>query len=167
MPDIIVKNNLNPHKAVRFSVNIVKYVDKNANGGEANYYLEIGTTHSGIIQKQIPPVYIDNVENDNLDAALSEALGKLSSYIDWGPLLHDKQAPKIKSVGPIGEDVSIYSNVTFTIVDEIPSTGIDLSDMKVMLDNGVVTFDITDELTVLGDPFEYTFSWSPKIREIR
>jgi hypothetical protein len=175
MADLYVKNNLNPHKSVRFCVNIQKFVDKE-NDGEAKYYLEIGTTHEGIYTEgdnatysgvdyvKIRPGYLDKIQNATIDEEFSKILGKLSAYIDWSPLMTDTTAPYMAHMEPLGEDVSIYANVRFTITDDIPTTGIDLTDMQIILDNGVQEFDITNECTIQGNPFTYEFTWRPPIR---
>lgn len=177
MAKVIVKNNLNPGKAVFFDVTILKCVDKGMEG-EEKYYIEIGTTHSGIKitndngtyekrgEVRIRPGYIDNISSKNLDGEFSKVLGKLSSYIDWRPLLSDTEAPYISHIEPIGDNVSIFSNINLSIKDDIPTSGIDLSEMKIVLNNGVVDFDITSEVEVSGDPFEYSIFWAPTIREV-
>jgi hypothetical protein len=176
MPDVIVRNNLNPNKAVKFNVNI-KQLNSKFTEGEEKYYIEVGTTHSGIYKDKyttisgvdsvsIRPLYIDATGGKDLDTLMSEVLGTLSSYIDWGPLVSDITAPHISNIEPVGSDVSIYANIKFIIEDFIPTTGIDLSEVSIFLNNGTTTFDITNEFNIEGTPFKYTFFWEPKIRAI-
>jgi len=176
MADIFVKNSLNPYKSVKFNVSIKKFFAHEFEG-EAKYYIEVGTTHSGIYNDEnttysgsnyvhIRPGYLDRITEEELDGELSKIVGKLSSFIDWGTLLTDLKAPYVSYMEPVGRDVSIYSNVMFNIKDDVPSAGVDLSDMLVTLDNGETVFDITSEVEVYGDPFEYSILWSPKIRVI-
>lgn len=175
MAEVLVKSSLNPHKAVRFNVSLRKFSDS-VNDAEEKYYLEVGTTHSGILLEgdtatfsgtdgiRIRPYYLDTITSTNLDLELSNIIGYLSSYIDWETIYEDKSAPYVESMSPIGEDVSLYANVNLKIVDTIPTTGIDLSELKVMFDNGMVEFDITSEVVVNGDPFMYDLFWQPTLR---
>jgi len=51
--------------------------------------------------------------------------------------------------------------VSIKINENLPAAGIDLSDMKMVLNNGNVDFDITDEVKVVGDPYDYELRWIP------
>jgi len=176
MAEIFVSNTLNPFKTVKFNISLKKFVGAE-NEGESKYYLEIGTTYSGIYKEginttysgsdgivHIRPVYIDKINYDNLNEELKNVVGYLCDYIDWDALYTDKQAPYASEITPVGPDTSIFSNMYITIEDAIPSTGIDLSEMEVILDNGVQEFNITNEIKVNGDPFKYVLEWSPPIR---
>jgi hypothetical protein len=175
MAEVIVKSSLNPHKAVRFNISLKKFYN-DVDEAEEKYYLEVGTTHSGIFLEEdtttfsgtngirIRPYYLDSVNNQNLDVELSNVIGYLSSYIDWENIYEDRSAPYVESMSPVGEDVSLYANVNLKIVDDIPTTGIDLSEIKVMFDNGTVEFDITSEVVINGDPFIYNLFWQPTLR---
>lgn len=177
MAEIIVKSSLNPHKAVRFNASLKKF-GTGADDAEEKYYLEVGTTHSGIFVEgdnatfsgtngiSIRPYYLDSINESNLDLEFSSLIGYLSSYIDWENIYEDKRAPYVSSMSPIGEDVSLYSNVNLTIVDDIPTTGIDLSEIEVIFDNGTVEFDITSEVVIDGDPFRYDLFWQQTLRVI-
>ncbi len=177
MAEVIVKSSLNPHKAVRFNISLKKFHARLGNA-EEKYYLEVGTTHSGIFLEgdhvtysgtegvKIRPYYLDKTNNINTDKEISNILGYLSSYIDWENIYEDKKSPYVASMSPIGEDVSLYANINLKIVDDIPTTGIDLSEIEVILDNGTVEFDITSEVSINGDPFMYDLFWQPKLRVI-
>jgi hypothetical protein len=52
------------------------------------------------------------------------------------------------------------NTVEFTITDREPSSGIDLSSLKVEV-NGI---DVTDELGIYGNVFEYRVMWHPKLK---
>jgi hypothetical protein len=169
MAEIIVKNNLNPHKAVNFGVSVVKFTTDSHD----KYYIEVGTTHSGVYDGEntysgidyvrIRPKYIDAVSG-TLDEMFSDVIGSISEYIDWGPLSNDTDSPYISTMYPVGDDIPIHSNVMFTINDDIPTTGINIDDMKVEIDIGDTVFDITGDIQVEGNPFEYSVMWVPPMR---
>jgi hypothetical protein len=127
--------------------------------------LEIGTTHKDIDGNIIPAARAHSVSASNFDDVIETALSTLCAKIDWSPLSVDKTAPFIDEATPVnGTTVPIHSNVYIKIKDNLPSSGIDLSGLKVTLNNGVVDFDITNEVIVDGDPYIYTLNWSPPLR---
>jgi hypothetical protein len=60
--------------------------------------------------------------------------------------------------------VPIQSDVYIKIKDKLPSSGIDLSTMKIVLNTGETDFDITSEVTIKGDPYVYELYWAPPLR---
>lgn len=84
--------------------------------------------------------------------------------IDWLPFVPDRKPPYMDSYGPEGSSVPIGSNIFMVIKDKLPSAGIDISNMKVTLNNSVQDFDITSEVDVTGDPYLYIIRWSPRLR---
>jgi hypothetical protein len=88
-------------------------------------------------------------------------LSELCSEIDWSPFVKDGEPPYLVSVSPTGDNTPIGSNVYLKIKEELPSSGIDLSDINIIINNGTVDFDITSEIEVTGDPYEYELRWTP------
>ena len=68
------------------------------------------------------------------------------------------ESEKVPRIGGVilGDNVEIGSIVRFIIEEQLPSAGIDISSASVYFDNGFIEFDITDDLRVSGDPYEYT-----------
>jgi hypothetical protein len=94
----------------------------------------------------------------NLDDEIEKAVSVICEQIDWTPQIDDSRAPYVTSHFPVETtDVSIESSVVVNIEESLPSAGIDLSSIKVMLDD----FDITNECDVTGDPYEYKVKWKP------
>ena len=91
-------------------------------------------------------------------------MAELCDKVDWTPLVRDKEAPHVDEVTPTGLNTSINASVFVTLVDDLPSAGIDLSNMKITLNNSMIDFDITSEVTIEGDPYEYVLRWDPSIR---
>jgi hypothetical protein len=56
------------------------------------------------------------------------------------------------------------TDIYINIKDSLPSSGIDLSNMVVTLNNSMITFDITNEVVVTGDPYEFNLRWTPPLR---
>lgn len=160
MAELFVRNSLNSKKVVKINTSLQQYVPKGEEG-ELVWVLEVGTTHLDKNGKKIPPQIIHNVKFENVDKEINKAISNICKLIDWDVLEEDKYPPYISYYYPTGDNVPITSKVVFNIADKFPTSGIDLSDMKVIFNNGEVDFDITSECTIKGDPYDYTVEWIP------
>lgn len=134
--------------------------------GEHVWLLEIGTTYPDVNGDPIPGKKIHTISADNFDDVIEAGLAELCTKIDWSPLARDRAAPYVVSASPADgdTDVNINSNVDVALRDDFPTAGMDLSNMKVTLNNSMVDFDITGEIEIEGDPHEYNFIWRPPMR---
>lgn len=163
MAEFYVHNSLNPNKTVKFNITLRYFVIKGERG-DHKWVLEIGTTHLDADDNDISAAKIHGISVDNLDEVIEDALAGLCAQIDWSPLVDDKDAPYVDSAGPTGSDTSIWSNILIVLKDQLPSSGIDLSAMKIILNNDTQDFDITSEVDITGDPYIYTLRWFPPAR---
>jgi hypothetical protein len=165
MTELYVTNSLNLHKTVKFNLTLRYFVIKGERGKHM-WTLEVGTTHEASDGSIIPSARVHNISMDNLDDAIEQAVSSLCTYIDWSPYVLDKEAPYVESHSPDdGEtDVKINRNVYVTLKDFLPSAGIDLSSIKVYLHNSMVELDITSQVEITGDPYEYEIYWRPPYR---
>lgn len=163
MAEVFVRHTLNPRKVAKFNLNLRKYTLKGEEG-ETKWVLEIGTTTPDKEGNVISPEFINTVSETDLEKEIEAAISRMCLSIDWSSFDVDKYPPIVTSFSPKGSNVPIKSKVVFTIVDDSPASGIDLSNLSVIFNNGDVDFDITSEVSVSGDPYEYTVSWkSPNI----
>lgn len=165
MAEFYVRNSLNLNKAVKFNITLRYFVIKGVKG-EHVWTLEIGTTYLDINGDSIVPKRVHSISADNFDDVIESGLAELCTQIDWSPLANDKWYPYVLECSPAdGEtDVDIHSNVNVTLRDDFPTAGMDLSNMKITLNNSMVDFDITNEIEIDGDPHEYSFIWRPPMR---
>ena len=164
MAEFYVYNSLNPSKTVRFNITLRYFVIVGERGRHM-WVLEIGTTHPDINGDDISAAKIHTISANNFDAVIENAVSSLCAQIDWSPLSDDSIAPYVDIATPLdGTTVPIQSDVYIKIKDKLPSSGIDLSTMKVILNTGETDFDITSEVTTEGDPYEYELYWSPPLR---
>ena len=161
MAEIYVINSLNLTKSVKFNIGLRYFVVKGDQDGDSKWVLEIGTTHSGADGSTPLSRKIHNIAAEDFDEILEGVLSALCSGIDWSPFVVDNEPPYIVSVNPTGSGIPIGSYVYVDVKEQLPSAGIDLSDMKVTFNNGAVDFDITSEVEVTGDPYEYQIRWTP------
>jgi len=163
MSELFVRHSLNSKKAVKIFVSFRYFVDKSS-GGDHIWTLELGTASLDLNGKKINPIHINNINITCLDDLLDESIALIAAQIDWSPFQEDTECPVIISVEPLGENVSIGRNIVIKINDALPTSGIDLSELKILLDIGDTKFDITSEFKVIGIPYEYTLEWVPKLR---
>jgi len=165
MAEFYVRNSLNYEKAVKFNLTLRYFVPKGYYG-DHKWVLEIGTTYPDINGDRIIAKKIYNISAENLDQIIEEGVADLCSQIDWSPLVQDKEKPYVDSTTPEDgdTDVSIMTDVYVDIKDDLPSAGIDLSNMVVTLNNSMTTFDITNEVSIDGDPYVFNLRWTPPIR---
>jgi hypothetical protein len=163
MAEFYVKNSLG-NLTVKFNISLRYFVIKGEEG-EHLWTLEIGTTHEDINGNDISAKKIHNISAGNLDEVIEGALADLCSQIDWTPLVADKGAPFVDNFSPSGSDVPITSDVNIILKDKLPSAGIDLSNMKVILNNSTQDFDITSEVEVIDAYYnEYKLKWTTPLR---
>jgi len=165
MAEFYVRNSLNLNKAVKFNITLRYYVIKGIKG-EHVWTLEIGTTYPDINGDTIFAKRINNISFDNFDDVIESGLAELCAQIDWSPLIQDKEPPFVENASPLDGEVGvdINSNINIALKDGLPSAGIDLSDMKITLNNSTMDFDITSEIELDGDPYRYDLKWRPPLR---
>lgn len=162
MAEIFVQNILNPKKTIKFNLNLRKYVLKDSDG-DLMWVLEVGTTELDLNGNIILPKFVNKIQETDIEKEVQKAIASMCEFVDWGLLEIDRFAPDLTSFSPSGNSVPINSIVEFTVEEQTPASGIDLSNMKVILNNGEVDFDITSEIIVDGDPYKYNFKWIPEI----
>lgn len=164
MAHTFVKNSLSNLKNVKVNINFLKYVN-NGSDGDPIWIIEAASTYPPASGTKITPSYVNNIDTlENVDEAISQVVSEVAKQIDWLPLVRDDSPPYVVEVGPLGSDVSIASNIYIDIKDDAPSSGIDLSDVKIFINNSTIDIDITEQCIIEGDPFFYTIRWEPTHR---
>ena len=161
MAEFIVRNSMNPHKAVKFGITYRQLVDKNKHDGELMWILEVATdepdaTTSGVI----PPYFVNLVDLEDMDEEIEKAVVVLSEKIDWTPLHDDVRPPFVDSIYPNTYIAKIHSNVRVGIKDLHPSAGIDLNNIQMFI-NGI---EVTSDLRFTGDEFDCEIEWRTPTR---
>lgn len=161
MADFLLRNSLNPSKVIKCTITFRQLMNKGEDG-ELVWLVEIGTVETTASGTSIAPVFVHYTSAINLDDAIKEATETIAQQVDWTPLDSDKRPPFVSYNSPENgnQSVSIYSNLVIDVKDLIPTSGIDLSSVEVLI-NGM---DVTSEVEVSGDPFEYRIIWSPAER---
>lgn len=163
MAQFIVRNSLNPSKAVRFGVTFEQVVPKSREG-EPIWIVEVATAEPHKDGGAIPPEFINLVSLDNLDAEMEKAVETISAQIDWTPLDEDLRPPFVLSCYPTEYEVSIESFIEIVLKDNLPAAGIDISSINMVITTEGEDHDVTPELDITGDPYLYTIKWVPGVR---
>lgn len=134
--------------------------------GQAERYWKLFIYTSGLDGngESVGPVVAD-VTGSSLDvnAFVEESLANLCALIDWSqqgqaPLEVDRNAPIITEQYPAASqsDVNISSPVVVRVTDPLPGVGVDPSTVSMKIDG----YDVVPN--VVGNKFDYTFSFSPR-----
>lgn len=158
MADFFVRNGLNPYKIVRCTITFRQIINKGEEG-EPVWLIEIGTVEPHKDGGPIHPVFIHYTSAESLDLAIQEATETISKQVDWGVFKEDVTSPEVTYSYPNKAVVPINSKVNVTIKDTLPAAGVNPDSIKITV-NGI---DVTKEIKLIGDPYEYNLTWQPKL----
>lgn len=155
-----VRNSLNPGKLIVCGITYKQVVPKGGEG-EAIWVIEIATDEPHVTTSgTIPPYHIVVTDELDLDLEIEKAVAEISKQVDWEPLSGDTRPPFVNSVQPDSYIVPIHENVILGIIDLHPSYGIDIDSIEMTV-NGI---DVTNDILITGDEFEYQVEWRPPSR---
>ncbi len=160
MAEYLLRNSLNPNKVVSCTITFRQLAEKNEDG-ELVWVVELNTVEPHKNGGSIPAEYVHYTSDANLDVAIKEATERIAAKIEWEPTLDDLRPPFVADSFPMdGEQLfPIDSTLVIDIQDVLPSAGIDVDSIQISV-NGI---DVTNELDIKGDPFNYKVSWRPSI----
>ena len=158
MAEYTIRNSLNPDKVVKCSITFRKLTNRDERG-EPVWLIHIATDEPHKNGGDIASVFIHLASLDNLGLEIDQATEKIAVQVDWGVLKEDLRPPIVFIVTPDNdlENVDIRSDVTFDIKDLLPAAGINVDSIEMSV-NGT---DVTDELEITGDPYQYKVIWKP------
>ncbi len=159
MAQFLVRNSLNPQKVIKCGITFEQLTPKD-NEGEPIWVVEIATDEQHKDGGDISPEFINLTSLDNLDEEIEKAVKAISVQVDWTPLESDPRAPLVESCYPSSYETSIESSIKIILKDLLPSAGIDIDSIQMTIND----FDVTSELEIAGDPYEYTLKWKPFMR---
>lgn len=163
MADYYLRSTLNPSKVVKCTVTVTQTIPKADYTGDPVWIIKAGTPEphkdTGL---DLPPAVTHVTSLANVDEAIRELTRQLAAQIDWGIAVEDYRPPYVYSWIPSSDaaTVSLYSNVTIGIKDNLPGHGIDRDTIQVTV-NGM---DVTNDLRITGNPFDYVIDWVPPLR---
>jgi hypothetical protein len=160
MAQFLIRNSLNPQKVVNCGITFEQVTAKGSYSGEPIWVIELATDEPHKDGGSIPPEFINLTSLDNLDEEIEKAVEIISAKIDWTPLEEDLRAPFVESCYPSTYEIDIDSSVEIVLKELLPAAGIDISSITMTIND----FNVTSELEITGDPYEYTLKWIPFMR---
>jgi len=160
MATFLLRNPLNPYKVVNVGITYKQLVDVNDDQRELIWVIELAINELTASGTKIPPEILHIRNFDTLDEEIKHAVERLSSKINWEPLSEDTRPPIVEEIYPHSYVASIYDDVKIKLVDLLPSAGIDLSSIKVFIND----IDVSSELMINGHEYECELIWRPKLR---
>lgn len=163
MAQFIIRNSLNPSKVVRLGATFEQLVVKGSEGDHL-WLVEVATDEPHKNGGEIPPEFINLTSLDNLDEEMQKVIEIISNKIDWTPLEEDIRPPIVESCHPSDYTTSIETNIAIVLKDLLPATGIDVDSIEMIITTDDKDFNVTSELEITGDPYEYIIGWKPFMR---
>lgn len=158
MAYFIVRNSLNPHKAITCGITYKQVVDKNNQDGELIWVIEVATDEPHVTTSgTISPYFITLTDELDLDLEIEKAVAAISAQVDWEPLLDDTRPPYVEWSEPTSYIAKITEDVRVSIVDSHPSLGIDIDSIQMFVNE----IEVTDDLRISGDEYNYIVRWVP------
>lgn len=153
-----VRNSRNPHKAISCGITYKQVVDKNSHNGEPIWVIEVATDEPHVTTSgTIPPYFITVTDELDLDLEIEKAVSAISAQVDWTPLLDDIHPPEVEWFEPTTYEAKIIDDVRVSIIDRHPSLGIDIDSIQMFVND----IEVTDDLRISGDEFNYILRWIP------
>ena len=159
MPSIRVTNPNAGFRAAIIYINLLSIVPTNELG-DNKYVFKIHTRSRDVDGNIIEPIFVFETSIDGFFKSLPNAIAALCDKIYWGILNIDSDSPYVKYYAPVGNNVSLFSSVIVDIEDSFPSSGIDISSIKIKVNGS----DVTNEAIVYNNFNSTRVSWSPKRR---
>lgn len=159
MAEFLVRNSLNPSKVILCGITYRQVVPKGEEG-EAVWVIEIATEEPDISGNPISSEILHLTDLTYLEEEITEAVERIAAQIDWSPLVTDTRAPYVYSISPSAYEVPLETSVEVVIKEILPAAGIDIDSIEMTINDE----DVTDELVITGDPYEYKIKWSPFVR---
>lgn len=159
MASFLLRNPLNPSKLVSLGITYNQVVDTNDKQRELLWVIEIATDETTVSGLAIPPEIIHLTNLDSMDLEIREAVERISAKINWEPLEADTRAPIVEEISPSTYIAPITSAVSFGLIDLQPSAGIDLSSIKLFINE----IEVSPDMIIEGDEYGCNVSWRPRI----
>lgn len=128
--------------------------------GEQIWLLTLATTEVDLSGVLIAPEFINIISKDTVHDEIEAALGRIGEQVNWGTVLPDIRPPRVIELTPdINQttDVKIGSDIIVRLQDALPAAGIDLTTVKMIVND----IDVTDDLEIKGNPFDLTLIFRP------
>jgi hypothetical protein len=158
MAEILVQNIRNPNQVAALMLTIRRMVMAEAETGHTMWILEASTREVDINGDPINPVKKWLSDQTTLSEDVNDIINELCRAINW-EYYPDTEPPQVAGHWPLPDatDVSPDTDISITLTEEIPSSGIDLNSLQIK----VKGFDLTDQVIIKGDIHSSTIKITP------
>lgn len=148
MAEVIVQNMRDPSQHITVVVTLKQAIIPEVDPMDPKWVLEASTTQTDEDGDPIEPVREYLSSHDTLTEDINSLITELCKKIDW-TYVEDEDPPSIVGHWPIRDatGVPVTTDIIINLSEEPPSSGIDLSSIKVK----VKGFDLTEQITLKGD----------------
>jgi hypothetical protein len=148
MAEVFVQNLRDSSQRVGIMVTIKRVVITQEGTGSQMWAIQASTSEVDSEGNSIPPVYKWTSNRTTFTDDVNELIDTLCKQIGWN-YTTDTEPPKVVNHWPMRDDtgIPVDSEIVINIGEDLPSSGLDLSSIRVK----VKGFDLTDQVTRKGN----------------
>jgi hypothetical protein len=148
MAEVLVQNMRDPNQQITIVVTLKQAIIPTVDPRDPKWILEASTYETDEDGDPIDPVKMYLSNHDTLTEDINDLITELCKGVDW-TYVEDTAPPKVVGYWPLSgaEGVPVTTDILINLTEEPPSSGIDLSSIRVK----VKGFDLTDQLDIKGD----------------
>jgi hypothetical protein len=148
MAEVFIQNLRDPSQQIGIMVTIKRMVVNQEGTGSLMWMIQASTLATSDDGEIVKPVYKWTSDQTTFTSDIEDLINQICSQVDWNYEL-DTTPPEILNTWPLNGNtgVSVDTDIRINIADVAPSSGLDLSSIRVK----VKGFDLTDQLTIKGN----------------
>jgi hypothetical protein len=148
MAEVFVQNLRDPSQRVGIMVTIKRVIVTQDGTGTQMWAIQASTKELDADGNPIAPTYKWTSNQTTFSDDVNELIDTLCKKVNW-TYEPDTTPPEITSHWPMQNDtgIPVDSEIVVNIGEQLPSSGLDISSIKVK----VKGFDLTDQVTIKGD----------------
>jgi len=165
MADFFIRNPLKPTQVYTISITMRQIIMPSQDpslAGELVWVLEGATLAMDCEGITIPAERIFVRNYNTIDEEINNLVNKISSKMCW-ELIDDTQPPYILEKYPLDNeaDIPVTTSISVRLSDglekEFAASGIKKNSIKFYMKG----FDMTEQLEIVGNPWDYSFNFTP------
>lgn len=148
MAEVFIQNLRDPDQRIGIMVTIKRIVIMQEGTGTQMWAIQASTNELDSGGNSIAPVYKWTSNQTTFTDDVNELINTLCQQIDWN-YAPDTTPPRVVSHWPMRDDtgIPVTSEIVINIGEDAPSSGLDLSSIRVKIKG----FDLTDQVTIKGN----------------
>lgn len=158
MAEVIIQNLRYPDQIITAVVTIKREIVYDDDPSKLQWILEASTRAKDANGVRVKPSKLYKSSKETVTKDINDLITDLCKKVDWVHVI-DTEPPEVVGQWPLAEEqnVAVDTEIRFTLWEEPPSSGIDLSSIRVK----VKGYDLTDRLVINGDMTRCSVSVTP------